>query len=182
MASENLKEVTLQVLKDLRAEMRLIRTEVGELRAEVGELRAEVGAVRAEVGAVRTEVGAVRTEVGAVRTEVGALRVEVGELRTRMGAVESSLSDLRTEVGELRVEMRGEFARVWDEFRTVREDMAAELGVSTATISRWMNSDGTPPNRGYITSWAAFTGCDLQWLLTGEGTSTDGQPKRDSAA
>ena len=63
-----------------------------------------------------------------------------------------------------------------------REDMAAELGVSTATISRWMNSDGTPPNRGYITSWAAFTGCDLQWLLTGESTSIEGQPKRDSAA
>lgn len=40
MVSENLKDVTLQILKDLRADMRELRADVGALRTEVGELRA----------------------------------------------------------------------------------------------------------------------------------------------
>ena len=63
-----------------------------------------------------------------------------------------------------------------------REDMATELGVVPSTISRWMNNDDAPPSRGYVCAWATFTHCDFQWLLTGEPTSMEGPPKRESAA
>jgi len=63
-----------------------------------------------------------------------------------------------------------------------RESMAAELGVHPSTVSRWMGDKGAPPNRGYISAWAVFTHCDFQWLLTGDPTPTEGQPKRESAA
>lgn len=40
MVSENLNDVTLQILKDLRADMRELRADFGALRTDVGELRA----------------------------------------------------------------------------------------------------------------------------------------------
>ena len=40
MVSENLKDVTLQLLKDLRADMRELCADFGALRTDVGELRA----------------------------------------------------------------------------------------------------------------------------------------------
>jgi len=63
-----------------------------------------------------------------------------------------------------------------------RESMATELGVHPSTVSRWMNDKGKPPKRGHVSAWAGFTHCDFQWLLTGEHGSTEGQPKRESAA
>ena len=42
MTSENIKESTLQVLKDLRSDMREIRSDVREMRSEVSQLRAEI--------------------------------------------------------------------------------------------------------------------------------------------
>lgn len=46
-----------------------------------------------------------------------------------------------------------------------REHMADALGVSPATISRWMADKGAPPRRAYVTAWANETRVALEWLL-----------------
>ena len=45
------------------------------------------------------------------------------------------------------------------------EDMAAELGVSRSTISRFINDRGAPPRIGYVKLWAQLTGTNLEWVL-----------------
>lgn len=47
------------------------------------------------------------------------------------------------------------------------EDMAAELGVSRQTITRWMTGQGAEPKRPFIKEWAAITGVSLAWLESG---------------
>lgn len=46
-------------------------------------------------------------------------------------------------------------------------DMADELGVHRATVSRWMNERGAPPKTAYIKQWAIRCGVDYEWLATG---------------
>ena len=48
------------------------------------------------------------------------------------------------------------------------DDMAAELGVSRSTISRFLNDNGGPPRSGYVKLWALRTGVPLEWLLNGD--------------
>jgi transcriptional regulator with XRE-family HTH domain len=45
------------------------------------------------------------------------------------------------------------------------EEMAAELGVSRSTVSRWMNDRGAPPRIGYVKLWCQRTGTNLEWVL-----------------
>lgn len=48
------------------------------------------------------------------------------------------------------------------------EGMAAELGVSRSTVSRWINEHGGPPRLVYLKEWAARTGVPLEWLREGQ--------------
>lgn len=56
------------------------------------------------------------------------------------------------------------------------QEMADQLGVSRATVGRWMHDKGAPPKRAYIIQWALATGVDAQWLETGKAPVT---PERD---
>jgi transcriptional regulator with XRE-family HTH domain len=47
------------------------------------------------------------------------------------------------------------------------QKMAAYLGVSRATLSRWMGDKGTPPKRAYIAQWSLQTGVPMEWLEQG---------------
>ena len=47
------------------------------------------------------------------------------------------------------------------------QDMADHLGVSRATISRWMSDKGAPPARAYLLQWALQTNVPVDWLLHG---------------
>src|SRR5260221_14572931 len=44
-------------------------------------------------------------------------------------------------------------------------DMAEDLGVSRATVSRWINDHGAPPRVGYVKLWAMRCGVSLEWVL-----------------
>ena len=44
-------------------------------------------------------------------------------------------------------------------------DMAEDLGVSRATVSRWINDHGAPPRVGYVKLWALRCGVSLEWVL-----------------
>ena len=48
------------------------------------------------------------------------------------------------------------------------QDMAAELGVHVATVSRWMN-DREHPRRAYLMAWALRCGVPFGWLVGDEG-------------
>lgn len=48
------------------------------------------------------------------------------------------------------------------------QDMADYLGVSRATLSRWMADKGAPPRRAYIAQWALATDVPIEWLEKGE--------------
>lgn len=57
------------------------------------------------------------------------------------------------------------------------QEMANYLGVSRATLSRWMADKGAPPKRAYLMQWALRTNVPLVWLETGEtptGPGPDG--------
>lgn len=43
-------------------------------------------------------------------------------------------------------------------------EIADEMGVSRATISRWINDKGAPPRTIYLKEWALRTGVPLGWL------------------
>ena len=63
------------------------------------------------------------------------------------------------------------------------EDMAAELGVSRQTVSRWMAGHGTPPRPIYVEKWAELCDVDPTWLLHGEaggGTPPPGGGDREA--
>ena len=48
-------------------------------------------------------------------------------------------------------------------------DIAIELGVSRATVSRWLNDRGDTPLRwAYIDRWAQLTGVPALWLCHGD--------------
>lgn len=62
------------------------------------------------------------------------------------------------------------------------QEMAAYLGVSRATLSRWMADKGAPPRRAYLAQWALRTGVSLEWLEKGQapGRAPDPTPAGDS--
>lgn len=43
-------------------------------------------------------------------------------------------------------------------------EIADEMGVSRATISRWINDKGTAPRTIYLREWALRTGVPYEWL------------------
>jgi transcriptional regulator with XRE-family HTH domain len=47
------------------------------------------------------------------------------------------------------------------------DQMAKHLGVSRATVSRWLNGRGGPPTRGYLIAFAMRCGVPLEWLTAG---------------
>lgn len=47
------------------------------------------------------------------------------------------------------------------------QEMADYLGVSRATLSRWMADKGAPPKRAYIAQWSLQTGVPMEWLERG---------------
>jgi len=53
------------------------------------------------------------------------------------------------------------------------DQMAAELGLSRGTVSRWLNDRGAPPKLGYIKVWAMRCGVPLEWLITGESSANE---------
>lgn len=54
-----------------------------------------------------------------------------------------------------------------------RSEMAAELGVDPATITRWTGDRGAPPKAGFLKQWALRCGVPYAWLLTGEVAQSD---------
>lgn len=46
-------------------------------------------------------------------------------------------------------------------------DMARDLGMSRATISRWINDKGAPPRDIYVKEWALRCRVSYQWLRFG---------------
>lgn len=50
------------------------------------------------------------------------------------------------------------------------EEMAAELGVSRQTVSRWLNEHGQP-RAGFLKLWAMRCGVSYEWLATGSAVS-----------
>lgn len=67
------------------------------------------------------------------------------------------------------------------------EDMAAHLGMSRQTITRWMTDQGAPPRPVYVREWARLTGVSLAWLESGTAPgaptpSPDGQAPPDKLA
>jgi len=53
------------------------------------------------------------------------------------------------------------------------EDMATELGVTRATLSRWMHDRGAPPRAAYVKQWALVCGVPATWLLNGTTPGSD---------
>ena len=76
----NPTDLTLEVLKSIRDEVRETRT---ELSAQVRDMRTELGDVRTELGGLRGEVREIRTDLGAV-----ARRVAESEMRTATAITE----------------------------------------------------------------------------------------------
>jgi transcriptional regulator with XRE-family HTH domain len=54
-----------------------------------------------------------------------------------------------------------------EDARFTSSDMAAELGVSRATVSRWLASDSVPVRSAYLKQWAKACGVDETWLIYG---------------
>jgi transcriptional regulator with XRE-family HTH domain len=59
------------------------------------------------------------------------------------------------------------------------EGIAADLGVSRSTISRWINDRGAPPRTIYIREWALRCGVDYRWLRSGEIMATSADPRSE---
>ena len=58
-----------------------------------------------------------------------------------------------------------------------REQMAALLGVSPQTVSRWMHDEGKrQPRRPDMDVWARACGVPLQWLAPDPESELLGQP------
>jgi transcriptional regulator with XRE-family HTH domain len=47
-------------------------------------------------------------------------------------------------------------------------EIARDLGVSRATISRWLNDRGAPPRAIYVKEWALRCGVSCEWLRADE--------------
>lgn len=54
-------------------------------------------------------------------------------------------------------------------------EIAEEMGVSRATISRWINDKGAPPRAAYLKQWALRTGVPYLWLTDMDPTGRGGQ-------
>lgn len=56
------------------------------------------------------------------------------------------------------------------------QEMADYLGVSRASLSRWMADKGAAPKRAYLAQWALRTNVPMQWLEHGiePGDGDDG--------
>ena len=48
------------------------------------------------------------------------------------------------------------------------QDVADELDVSRATVSRWLNDKGTGPRRPFLVAFALSTGVSIDWLASGD--------------
>lgn len=48
-----------------------------------------------------------------------------------------------------------------------RQEIAAELGVDPATITRWTHDVGAPPKVAYKKQWALRCGVPYEWLVSG---------------
>jgi transcriptional regulator with XRE-family HTH domain len=48
------------------------------------------------------------------------------------------------------------------------QQMATQLGVSRATLSRWMADKGERPKRAYLSQWSLATGVPYEWIDTGK--------------
>lgn len=66
------------------------------------------------------------------------------------------------------------------------QEMADSLGVSRATVSRWMHDKGSAPKRAYIAQWSLLTGVPVEWLSEGISSPTGppdgGQSTSDTTA
>ena len=56
-------------------------------------------------------------------------------------------------------------------------DMAADLDVSRATVSRWLNDKGMPPRSVYMREWADRTGVSYEWLCHGDTSPCSRRPR-----
>jgi hypothetical protein len=100
---DNVRDITVEILKNIRDDMRGMREELGglrvEMREEIGGLRVEM---REEIGGLRAEM---REEIGGLRAEMRVLndRVTTLEATTARGfvAVTARLENLRDFSGEL---------------------------------------------------------------------------------
>lgn len=61
------------------------------------------------------------------------------------------------------------------------EEMAAQLGVSRQTLSRWMADKGKPPKRAYLAQWALITGVPLTWIESGIAPEEEPAPPNGPA-
>lgn len=60
------------------------------------------------------------------------------------------------------------------------EKMAADLGYSRATLSRWLN-DQDPPRAAVMAQWALLTGVSRDWLESGTTTPPPPGPGLDTS-
>ena len=58
-----------------------------------------------------------------------------------------------------------------EDAEVTRAEMAEQLGVDPATITRWSHDKGQPPKRAYLLQWALVTNVSPVWLASGVGSS-----------
>ena len=110
-------DITVEILKDIRASVRETQSDLGTLRIEVGALREDLsGRITSEVGTLRAEMGTLREELsrriveseirtatvmadlaGSVREVASILRSQ-HDLRPRVERCETEIAELKKRI------------------------------------------------------------------------------------
>lgn len=80
METDNVTDLTVEILKDIRTELRGLRGDVDGLRGEVNGLRGEMNGLRGDVGELKVEMVGVKREVASLKTGLTEVRDELHEL------------------------------------------------------------------------------------------------------
>lgn len=59
-----------------------------------------------------------------------------------------------------------------------RDQMAARMGVTPGTVTRWSHDIGSPPRAIYLEKWAEITGVPLAWLTGNTWNASGGDTHR----
>ncbi|MEW6531625.1 MAG: hypothetical protein AB1473_12360 [Thermodesulfobacteriota bacterium] len=123
MTDSEIKDLTIEILLEIRNEMRLVRTSLEALDARVAALETRIESLDTRIESLETRVGNLESRVGSLETRIERLERRFDKLENRVEIIHHDLRKFASVVNETVLHYAEEMDSVRDRLSSIESKL-----------------------------------------------------------